>query len=375
MHLRHRLDILHRGIGGSTLYTARSGGLRDDVVRVLRPSAGRERARTAYDLYLRASQLDEDPLTMDEAEDLCRRVVATLAAEGNLAQTVVGIERGGSEMRARLGGEPVQSLSVLAARLPMLVVNPDSHHLLDAGPQYRRRFLDWGVFHVEPRYLAAWQRYRQVLRQRNAALRARQAAKAITAWDRELVETAERVHILRQAYVDRFGSVAQATVQRLLAAAQVGFQYLPGWPQKVPLAEALEAGLERDSSQGYTRYGPHRADLAIKWDDQPAAERVSRGQQKQLAIALLLGLIFALLRRSKTRIIAWPTAFVVEFLRDTPLLVQLYFLYFVLPLYGISLPAFLTGTLAVQLEAGLEPWRIKEPDEQERQHDHEEDHT
>jgi DNA-binding transcriptional MerR regulator len=44
--------------------------LRDDVVRVLRPSAGRERARTAYELYLRASQLDEDPATMDEAERL-----------------------------------------------------------------------------------------------------------------------------------------------------------------------------------------------------------------------------------------------------------------------------------------------------------------
>ncbi len=222
-----------------------------------------------------------------EGTEHCR-VVGTLAAEGNVAQTVVGIERWGAEMRARLGGEPVQSLSVLAARLPMLVVNPDSHHLLDAGPQYRRRFLDWGVFHVEPRYLAAWQRYRQVLRQRNAALRARQAAKAITAWDRELVETAERVHMLRQSYLDTFGSVAQATVQRLLAAAEVGFQYQPGWPQKVTLTEALEAGLERDRGQGYTRYGPHRADLAIKWDDQPAAERVSRGQQKQLAIALLL---------------------------------------------------------------------------------------
>lgn len=49
--------------------------LRDDVVRVLRPSAGRERARTAYELYLRASQLDEDPLTMDEAEQLYSRAI------------------------------------------------------------------------------------------------------------------------------------------------------------------------------------------------------------------------------------------------------------------------------------------------------------
>src|SRR3954471_14190061 len=50
--------------------------LRDDVVRVLRPSAGRERARTAYELYLRASQLDEDPLTMDEAERLYREAIS-----------------------------------------------------------------------------------------------------------------------------------------------------------------------------------------------------------------------------------------------------------------------------------------------------------
>jgi DNA-binding transcriptional MerR regulator len=50
--------------------------LRDDVVRVLRPSAGRERARTAYELYLRASQLDEEPLTMDEAERLYHEAIA-----------------------------------------------------------------------------------------------------------------------------------------------------------------------------------------------------------------------------------------------------------------------------------------------------------
>ena len=49
--------------------------LRDDVVRVLRPSAGRERARTAYELYLRASQLDEDPESMDEAAALYQQAI------------------------------------------------------------------------------------------------------------------------------------------------------------------------------------------------------------------------------------------------------------------------------------------------------------
>lgn len=49
--------------------------LRDDVVRVLRPVAGRERAKTAYELYLQASQLDEDASTMDEAEQLYREAI------------------------------------------------------------------------------------------------------------------------------------------------------------------------------------------------------------------------------------------------------------------------------------------------------------
>ena len=49
--------------------------LRDDVVRVLRPSAGPERARTAYEIYLQASQLDEDPGTMDEADRLYQKAI------------------------------------------------------------------------------------------------------------------------------------------------------------------------------------------------------------------------------------------------------------------------------------------------------------
>lgn len=68
------------------------------------------------------------------------------------------------------------------------------------------------------------------------------------------------------------------------------------------------------------------------------------------AIALVLGLVFAMLRRNRVRAISWTTAVVVEFLRDTPLLVQLFFLYYVLPEFGITLPAFLTGALALGLQ-------------------------
>jgi His/Glu/Gln/Arg/opine family amino acid ABC transporter permease subunit len=68
------------------------------------------------------------------------------------------------------------------------------------------------------------------------------------------------------------------------------------------------------------------------------------------AIALVLGLVLALLRRSRIKAISWTVACFTEFVRDTPLLVQLFFLYYVLPDFGIILPAFMTGALALGLQ-------------------------
>jgi polar amino acid transport system permease protein len=67
-------------------------------------------------------------------------------------------------------------------------------------------------------------------------------------------------------------------------------------------------------------------------------------------VALVLGLIFAVLKAVPLRIVSYPTAALTEFIRDTPLLVQLFFLFYVLPEYGIVLPAFLTGTLALGIQ-------------------------
>ncbi|MEQ4617239.1 MAG: ectoine/hydroxyectoine ABC transporter permease subunit EhuD [Corticimicrobacter sp.] len=67
-------------------------------------------------------------------------------------------------------------------------------------------------------------------------------------------------------------------------------------------------------------------------------------------LAAILGLLLAMLKASRCRAIAWPARAITEFLRDTPLLAQLFFLYYVLPEYGIVLPAFLTGALALGLQ-------------------------
>lgn len=67
------------------------------------------------------------------------------------------------------------------------------------------------------------------------------------------------------------------------------------------------------------------------------------------ALAAVLGLVFALARRSRSPWISQPVGAVVEFVRSTPLLVQLFFFFYVLPQYGIRLPAFIVGVFGLGL--------------------------
>jgi polar amino acid transport system permease protein len=67
-------------------------------------------------------------------------------------------------------------------------------------------------------------------------------------------------------------------------------------------------------------------------------------------IALVLGLVLAVLKAAPLKIISWPAKLITEFIRDTPLLIQLFFLYYVLPEYGLVFPAFLTGALALGIQ-------------------------
>ena len=61
------------------------------------------------------------------------------------------------------------------------------------------------------------------------------------------------------------------------------------------------------------------------------------------AIALVLGLVFALIRQSNNRLVNAAMAETVEFIRSTPLLLQIFFVYFVGPQFGIVIPAWVAG--------------------------------
>jgi DNA replication and repair protein RecF len=199
----------------------------------------------------------------------------------------VGVEGSAAGVRAKLGGAKAASLTELATLLPVQIIDPEIHRLIEEGPSRRRRFLDWGVFHVEPRFVDDWQRFQQALKQRNAALKTRQPRAVVAAWDADLVRYGELLAAARSGYVESLAVPASAIARNLLGM-ELSMALRAGWARDMSLAEALQQSWNHDQDTGATQVGPHRAELSIRLNDLAVKDRISRGQQKLLAAALLM---------------------------------------------------------------------------------------
>ncbi|PWK92539.1 DNA replication and repair protein RecF [Fulvimonas soli] len=201
----------------------------------------------------------------------------------------LGLGREKSRWEARLDGELV-SLGTLVRHCAVICFEPGSHALIAGGAEERRRYLDWGVFHVEQDFLAPWRRYQRALKQRNALLRAGTGAPAeYLPWESELADCAEAIDAARRRYLDLLRPELVAAMQGLLPElGEVELRYRSGWPDGVPLAGHLAAQRGRDQARGHTGAGSHRADWELGFAAAPQREHLSRGQEKLTALGCLL---------------------------------------------------------------------------------------
>ncbi|MFC6486872.1 ectoine/hydroxyectoine ABC transporter permease subunit EhuD [Nitratireductor sp. GCM10026969] len=97
-------------------------------------------------------------------------------------------------------------------------------------------------------------------------------------------------------------------------------------------------------------------DWSYVWEIMPALLRASlvtiQATVLGFILAAVLGLVLAILRMSKTAWISVLTAGFIEFIRSTPVLIQIFFIYFVFPEFGIVLPAMVAGVIALGLHYG-----------------------
>jgi DNA replication and repair protein RecF len=213
--------------------------------------------------------------------------VLAAQALGSVMSVSLGVRATRADTEWRVAGSPAAGIADLAEQFPAQVIDPEVHKLLEEGPGRRRRFLDWGVFHVEQGFLANWRRYHQALRQRNAALKKDATDADLAAWERELALCGEALAAQRAQYLERI-SAPLARIGQSLLDEPISLMHQRGWDPERPLTEALAADRTRDRRYRATQLGPHRSDITVLVGGHAAKDRVSRGQQKLVAAGLML---------------------------------------------------------------------------------------
>lgn len=192
---------------------------------------------------------------------------------GRTVEVSAGYEPRTRRKRALVDGAETERLGEAIGNIGSVIFSPSDVGIVAGSPGERRRYLDIVLSLNRPGYLDALQRYRHVLRQRNALLRDGYSAADLDAWNGGLVEHGARVIAARAAWVaghaPRFAE--------LYRAIGGGSEAMMAYHSDVPLdgtasveaaATAFAARLERVASRerdrGVSLAGPHRDDVALR---------------------------------------------------------------------------------------------------------------
>ena len=203
----------------------------------------------------------------------------------------LGMQKSATNTTLKVDGENVKGQLHLASLIPVQLLTPESHRLLEEGPKARRQFMDWGCFYQSSDFLQQWRLYQRALKQRNYALKRQLPQAQIQLWDHQLVETALKIDAIRQAYLEALEPYLLTFCQALMPEIDesVVCQYRAGWPKSTDdLMQLMADNYAKDRQIGHTQYGAHRADIRFKFGNQEAMNTLSRGQQKLFVCALLL---------------------------------------------------------------------------------------
>lgn len=177
--------------------------------------------------------------------------------------------------------------------------------LVRGAPESRRSWLDNLLVQLEPVYAYILHQYNQVLRQRNALLRALRQQELsnsdylsqLALWDTQLAASGSRVTRRRARVIQRLAPLAQAWHSMISGKTEIlEVIYAPhvNWstddPEQVQkaLLEQIQQRHLAEKQQGRTLVGPHRDDVQLTINQTPAKSYGSQGQQRTLVLALKL---------------------------------------------------------------------------------------
>jgi len=208
-----------------------------------------------------------------------------------------------------VGASPLERLTDIVGRFPVVVFSPEDQRLTAEGPEYRRRFIDNIISQSSPVYLDHLLRYRQALKQRNELLhRARRMKRPVDpvvlqGLTSGILGPGAAIIAARIAFIEAFTHHLDRAYEQISDVAErprITYEPFPEsvWPPSTDVADAaavreafaaeLDRGARREQERGMTLCGPHRHDLDLYLDDLPVRRYASQGQHRTFGMALKL---------------------------------------------------------------------------------------
>ncbi|NNJ92903.1 MAG: DNA replication/repair protein RecF [Gammaproteobacteria bacterium] len=207
----------------------------------------------------------------------------------------IGCQVTPSSLAVKLNNDKLKSRVSLLDFLPLQIITPVSHQLVDSGPSNRRKFIDWGLFHVEHSYRNIWSQFRRVLKQRNHVLKNK--GTDLSSWNQQFTECADRLSYYHELYFEELSSYFVELQKQLLGNQIASIEFYAGWNKIKGLHDELKRSLHSDLARGFTQHGPHKADIKFSFVESKR-NVLSRGQQKMLVFSLQLSQCLHLMNKT-----------------------------------------------------------------------------
>ena len=208
----------------------------------------------------------------------------------NSIENIIGLRKEKSFFDIRINSKNINRLSELALYFSIIIFHANSINLVEGEPIFRRRYIDWWLFHSDSNFYGEWLRYQKILKHRNAELRT--DYEFMRTWDEVLAESGEKLNFLRLTAVDKLMNELTYLLQTndINIYSNFSWRYNFGWSKDESLFSSLKRNMQRDTQYGFTSVGPHRSDLKLFFHGKDAKETLSRGQQKTLSLLMLMAL-------------------------------------------------------------------------------------
>jgi DNA replication and repair protein RecF len=205
----------------------------------------------------------------------------------------LGISRSlDDETVVSVDGNRSTRISNLVSLVPLQIFTPQSSDILVGSPKLRRRYLDWGLFHVEHSFLNLANNYTKSLKHKNALLRAGKQdlhqEGQVSYWSSEISRLGLELTSMRINYLERLKSYINSNLEQFIPEFNVEISYYRGWEKGLTLQDSILKNYEKDKKNGFTSVGCHKADLRLKINGAAVSDILSRGQLRMLMAALQL---------------------------------------------------------------------------------------